>query len=82
MYDQVKVVLRDGRVVEGPQVRHALGNVKRPLAPDDLSRKFLDCFASANAGVDAGALLADLQRLETLPSVRDLVRRSRLPAAA
>jgi hypothetical protein len=60
--------------------------VKRPLAPEDLSRKFLDCFATASGivrpDVDADALLADLQRLEALPSVRDLVRRSRLPAAA
>jgi hypothetical protein len=32
--------------------------------------------------VVADALLADLRRLEALASVRDLVRRSRLPAAA
>jgi 2-methylcitrate dehydratase PrpD len=86
MYDQVKITLRGGRVIEGPQVRHALGNVKRPLAPEDLSKKFLDCFATASGivrpDVDADALLANLERLEALPSVRDLVRRSRLPAAA
>ena len=86
LYDQVKITLRNGRVIEGPQVRHALGNVKRPLAPEDLSRKFLDCFTTASGiispDVDAGALLADLQCLEAVPSVRDLVRRSRLSAAA
>lgn len=82
LFDQVKIVLDDGRRLEGPQVRHALGNAKRPLGAEDLRRKFLDCFAAADTRVDAERLFADLQRLETLASCRSLVRRSPLPVAA
>ena len=80
LFDQVKVTLNDGRTLEGPQVRHALGHAKKPLSADDLRRKFMDCFAGAH--VDSDALFADFLRLETLTSCRSLVRRSVLSEAA
>lgn len=82
VYDQVKVTLKDGRTLDGPQVRHALGNAKRPLGLEDLRRKFVDCFAAAGSRVDAERLFADLQRLEALPSCRALVRGALLSEAA
>jgi 2-methylcitrate dehydratase PrpD len=82
LYDQVKITLNDGRTLAGPQVRYALGNAKRPLGVEDLRRKFLDCFAAAGSRLDAGRLFAALQRLETLPSCRSLVRGAPLPVAA
>jgi len=82
MYDQVKIALKDGRTLEGPQVRHALGNAKRPLGVEDLRRKFIDCFAAGGSDVDAERLFADLQRLDTLPSCRSLVRGASLSVAA
>ncbi len=82
VFDQVKIVTNDGGTIEGPQVTHALGNAKRPLGAEDLQRKFEDCFASAASGVDPERLFADLQRLESLPSCRGLVRRSTSAVAA
>jgi 2-methylcitrate dehydratase PrpD len=82
VYDQVKVTLKDGSTLEGPQVRHALGNAKRPLGVEDLRRKFIDCFATAGSGMDAERLFADLQRLDILPSCRSLVRGASLSVAA
>ena len=75
VYDQVVVHLDDGVVLKGEQVRHARGHAKRPLARDELARKFKDCLAFAGSGRDAGALLARLERLEELVSVRQLVDR-------
>jgi len=82
VYDQVKITLKDGRTLDGPQVRHALGNAKRPLGVEDLRRKFIDCFAAGGSRMDAERLFADLQRLETLPSCRSLVRGAPLSVAA
>jgi len=75
VYDQVVVHLDDGVVLKGEQVRHARGHAKRPLTRDELARKFKDCLAFAGSGRDAGALLARLERLEELVSVRQLVDR-------
>jgi len=73
VYDEVRIFLRGGRVLESPQVRHALGNARRPLGIDDLERKFMDCLATGNPALDARRLFRDLQRLESLPSCRLLV---------
>jgi len=78
----VTITLADGRVLDGPQVRHALGNARRPLGMEDLRRKFLDCFAAGGSRLDAERLFADLQRLETVPSCRGLVRAAPLRVAA
>ena len=82
LYDQVRVFLKDGRMLESSQVRHALGNAKRPLGADDLRRKFLDCIATGNPALDAARLFRDLQRLETLASCRSLLGQSAATAAA
>ncbi|OGA51550.1 MAG: hypothetical protein A3G24_15290 [Betaproteobacteria bacterium RIFCSPLOWO2_12_FULL_62_13] len=82
LWDQVHVFLKDSRVLESEQVRHALGNAKRPLGTDDLRRKFLDCMAAGDQGFDAEQLFRDLETLEHLASCRALAARRRGPAAA
>ncbi len=81
-FDQVHVTLRDGTTVSSEQVRRALGDATRPLAPQDLRAKFVDCFAAGGSRVDAAALLGELQRVETLASVRDLYRTHKSAVAA
>jgi len=72
LWDQVHVFLKDSRVLESEQVRHALGNAKRPLGTDDLRRKFLDCMAAGDQGFDAEQLFRDRSAFSTaiLRSVR------------
>lgn len=81
-FDQVHVRLRDGATVSSEPVRRALGDATRPLAPQDLRAKFVDCLAAGGSSVDAAALLVDLQRVETLPSIRDLYRTRTTAVAA
>ena len=69
-------------MIESEKVYRALGDAARPLSTDDLRRKFFDCFEAGQSAVDAGRLLADLQRIEKLPSCRMLFERSRAARAA
>ena len=73
-YDQVRIRLKDGVVIESEQVRRALGDAGRPLSVDDLQRKFFDCLEAGRPELDAGGLFNDLQRIERLPSCRRTVR--------
>ena len=73
VFDQVIVHLEDGVALKGEQVRNARGHAKRPLSRDELARKFLGCLEFAGSKRDAGSLLARLERLETLASVKELV---------
>ena len=81
-YDQVRVQLNDGTWLESEQVTRALGDAERPLSTDDLRRKFFDCFAAGESAVDAARLLADLQRIDTLPSCRVLFEQCPVSIAA
>lgn len=82
VYDEVKVFMRGGAVLESERVRHPLGHAKRPLGIDDLRRKFIDCMATGNPALDAERVFRDLQRMETLPSCRSLVTPAETAAAA
>ena len=81
-YDQVRIRLNGGESIESEKVHRALGDASRPLSPDDLRQKFFDCFAAGQSAIDATRLLADLQRIESLPSCRVLFEQSRVPIAA
>lgn len=74
MYDQVRIFLKSGEVLESEKVRYARGHAKRPLAPGDLKRKFMDCVAAGDPELDGEALFDMLQQLETLPSCRGLTQ--------
>ena len=72
MYDQVRVHLRHGQVIESAQVRHAPGSVKRPIIAEALATKFLECLRFGNPELDAARMLDALKRLDALKSCREL----------
>lgn len=72
VFDQVKVILQTGEYLESEQVRHALGNAKRPLNAKDLQKKFYDCLAYGDSQLDAGKLLSALSNFETLSDCKKL----------
>lgn len=73
VHDHITVFLKSGEVVESEKVRYARGHAKLPLSPDDLKRKFLDCIAVGNPGLNGQRLLRLLQNLESLPGCRSLL---------
>ena len=81
-YDQVRIRLKDGAVIESEKVRRALGDAGRPLSVDDLQRKFFDCLEAGRPELDASGLVTDLQRIERLPSCRVLFEHARKSIAA
>ena len=81
-YDQVRIRLKDGVVIESEQARRALGDAGRPLSVDDLQRKFFDCLEAGRPELDASGLVTDLQRIERLPSCRVLFEHARKSIAA
>ncbi|MFM0077036.1 MmgE/PrpD family protein [Paraburkholderia sediminicola] len=70
-YDQVRVQLKNGRVLEGSQVRRARGHADLPFSNDDLYEKFELCLDSVGAKTDAALLFDRLMSLETI-SARQL----------
>jgi 2-methylcitrate dehydratase PrpD len=73
VYDQVRVHLAGGAVLESEQVTHARGHARRPLADAELFDKFRGCLDAGGAKVGAGPLFERLQRLHELASVRELI---------
>ncbi|OGA77316.1 MAG: hypothetical protein A3G81_09380 [Betaproteobacteria bacterium RIFCSPLOWO2_12_FULL_65_14] len=69
--DRVVLDLADGRTLDSGEIRFARGSAQRPLQPQELEAKFMDCAAGAE-GVDAGVLHDRLRGLDTLGSVRGL----------
>lgn len=73
VHDYVTVFLKNGDVMDSEKVRYARGHARLPLLPDDLNRKFLDCIAVGNPGLNGQHLLRNLQNLESLPGCRSLL---------
>ena len=73
-FDQVHVRLKNGTTLASEPVYRALGDAQRPLAPADLRAKFIDCFTAGKSSADAAHVLQQLQRIETLPSCRELYK--------
>ena len=71
-FDEVKIRLTDGSVLESDRVRYARGHSRNPIGLDDLHAKFRDCVGNALAAAAASRLFESLSRLETLPSVAAL----------
>jgi 2-methylcitrate dehydratase PrpD len=69
--DGVRVTLVDGRTVE-QRFRQPLGHRDRPVGPDVLWAKFLDCTHSVLGMPSAQRLFGLLQNLEQVTSVTDL----------
>lgn len=63
-WDQVKVRLRDGRVLESAQVKRAKGHISRPLNQQELFEKFSSCLDFAASDLDPRGLFETLNHLE------------------
>jgi 2-methylcitrate dehydratase PrpD len=81
-FDQVRMRLMNGETITSDPVYRALGDAQRPLAPAELTAKFLDCFAAGKAAADAANVLEDLKRCEELTSCRALYRQSVIAVSA
>ena len=73
VYDQVRIHLVDGTVLESEQVRHARGHAARPLTDGELFEKFRACLDVGGARLPAGQLFERLLKLQDLASARELV---------
>jgi 2-methylcitrate dehydratase PrpD len=73
LYDQVRVRLAGGEVLESDQVTHARGHARRPLTDAELFDKFRGCLDAGGAKVAARPLFERLQRLHEVASARELV---------
>lgn len=74
VYDQVRVRLTDGTVLEGEQVRYARGHAKRPISDTELFDKFQGCVKAGGAKLDAKQLFERLMKLDDT-TARKLVAR-------
>lgn len=63
-WDQVKVRMKDGRVLESAQVRRAKGHISRPLNPEELFEKFSSCLDFAASNLDRRGLFETLEHLD------------------
>lgn len=67
-YDQVKVTLKSGQVLESPQVTRARGHIELPLDQDELYAKFTDCLTYGRCSLDGRALFDQLGHLDQQPA--------------
>ena len=71
VFDQVRVELVGGRIVESAKVARAKGHADRPLSEDELFEKFRTCLDAGGARIAPDVLFDRLRHLEEL-SARDL----------
>jgi 2-methylcitrate dehydratase PrpD len=65
-FEQVRIELKSGQVVEGPRVTRARGHAERPLTEQQLHDKFVDCLTMGDSAIPAETLFARLQAMQTL----------------
>ena len=65
-WDQVKIELVSGQVLESEQVARARGHAERPLTDSQLHEKFEDCLTSGGSEISADVLF---ERLRSMPSI-------------
>ena len=71
VFDQVRVELADGGVIESEKVARAKGHADRPLSEDELFDKFRTCLDAGGARIVPDVLFHRLRHLEDL-SAREL----------
>ena len=69
--DRVRVLMADDSVLDSGEISYALGHALRPLTPEHLQAKFMDCCTSLGEP-GASRLFASLQGLAELRDVREL----------
>ena len=83
-WDQVKVRLVSGAVLESERVERARGHIARPLDEAELFAKFASCLDYAGSDLDRRGLFQALDRVAAQPAgwiARVVATRGRLPAA-
>jgi 2-methylcitrate dehydratase PrpD len=65
-YEQVRIELTSGQVLESERVTRARGHAERPLTEAQLHEKFADCLTSSGAAIPADVLFARLQSMQSL----------------
>ncbi len=84
-YDQVKVRLASGKVVESDRITRAKGHISRPLTEAELYAKFASCLDFAASPLDRRGLFDAFNRLETQPAgwlAKIVANQGRSPLAA
>ncbi len=65
-WEQARVELASGQVIEGPKVRYALGHFERPLSDAQVHDKFVDCLGYGKSAIPAETLYGRLQAMRSL----------------
>jgi len=71
VFDQVRIELVGGRIIESEKVARAKGHADRPLSEDELFEKFRTCLDAGGARIAPDVLFDRLRHLEDL-SAREL----------
>jgi 2-methylcitrate dehydratase PrpD len=67
-YDQVKVRLKSGKVLESERIKRAKGHISRPLSEQELFDKFASCLDFAASDLDRRGLFDALLHLDRQPA--------------
>lgn len=67
-YDQVRVRLDSGQVLESERIKRAKGHITRPLSEQELYAKFASCLDFAASDLDRRGLFDTLNHLERQPA--------------
>ena len=65
-WEQVKIELMSGQVLESDKVKRARGHAERPLTEEQLHDKFSDCLTSGRSAIAADVLFGRLQAMHSL----------------
>lgn len=67
-YDQVKVRLKSGQVLEGERIERAKGHIARPLSEKEMFEKFSSCLDFGASPLNRRALFDALNQIERQPA--------------
>ena len=79
--ERVVIRLRNGVVLDSGEIARIRGHAYDPMGPEELWTKFVECTAKTHAEAEARALFEQLQKVDTLRSVRDLPTCTRIFAS-
>jgi len=65
-WEQVKIELVSGQVLESERVTRARGHAERPLTDSQLHEKFADCLTNGRSEIPADVLFGRLQSMESI----------------
>lgn len=65
-YEQVRIELASGAVLESERVTRARGHAERPLSEAQLHEKFADCLTAGGSAIPAEVLFGRLQGLQAI----------------